>query len=73
MGRSKRSFNNWLFDYIKEKPMNSKLKHNGILYLLLSFEDVSDFDSISVCSTVFHEDISNSHRLYKIISRNENK
>ena len=67
--RSGRSFNNWVFDYIKEKKVGSVLKHDGLLFLLLSFEDNNDLESITVCLEVFDTDISKSKRLLKVRKR----
>jgi len=72
ISRSERSFNNWLFDYIKLKPVSSRVKGNSVMYLLLSFEDTSDFDAIEVCRTTFREEILASCRLRKIDGRLEN-
>ncbi|MCL1067541.1 hypothetical protein L2735_12100 [Shewanella olleyana] len=63
---SERSFNNWLFDYISSKPTQSELKSVGIQWLLLSFEDAKDEESLKTCLEVFDDEIKASSRLKKI-------
>lgn len=67
--KNERSFNNWLFDFIKDKDVGSYLKTYGILFLLLSFKEKSDFESIDVCKTVFEKDIAQSNRLIKFVKK----
>jgi hypothetical protein len=67
--KSQRSFNNWLFDYIKDKTVGNYLKTYGILFLLLSFKEKSDFESIEVCKTIFKEDIAQNDRLIKFVKK----
>lgn len=69
LSRSERSFNNWLFDYISKKGKYSAIKNCGIQWLLLSFEDDQDKESLKTCFDVFHEEIHINPRLSKIGAR----
>lgn len=69
LSKSERSFNNWLFDYIEPKKSFSTLKNCGVQWLLLSFEDAGDKESLRTCLRSFEDEISNNPRLKKISAR----
>ncbi|MBA6337493.1 hypothetical protein H4J57_09795 [Colwellia sp. BRX8-7] len=69
LSKSERSFNNWLFDYIEPKKKFSPLKNCGVQWLLLSFEDSGDKESLKTCLGAFENEISNNPRLKKISTR----
>lgn len=73
LSNSDRSFNNWLYDYIETKKIFSTLKTCGILWLLLSFEDEGDQESLKTCLKAFESEISNTPRLNKVSSRIRSK
>ena len=63
--KSQRNFNNWLFDYIKDLEDGKFLKIHGVVYLLLKFSDLKDFESVETCLIVFNEQIKIDDRLKK--------
>jgi hypothetical protein len=73
LSRSERSFNNWLFDYISPKDEHSPVKNCGIQWLLLSFEDDQDNESLKTCLDMFNDEIQINPRLLKISTRNKEK
>jgi hypothetical protein len=64
--KSQRSYNNWLFDYIKDKDDDKMLKIHGIVYLLLHFRRKGDTESVETCLIVFDEQISKNEKLTKL-------
>jgi hypothetical protein len=72
LSRSERSFNNWLFDYIIPRDKHSLVKSCGIQWLLLSFEDGHDHETLRTCLDVFHEEIQINAKLEKISRRIKN-
>jgi hypothetical protein len=73
LSRSERSFNNWLFDYISQKDEHSPVKNCGNQWLLLSFEDDQDKESLKTCLDMFYGEIQINPRLRKISTRIKEK
>lgn len=71
--RSRKSFNNWLYDYINRQETKPFVKKCGILWLLLSFEEDRNKESLSTCFSAFSFEIESSERLSKVKNRIESK
>jgi len=67
--RSGRSFVNWLFDYLIEEGQSSFVKVDGVMFLLLSFEEDNDYESFEVCCNRFGNEIQKTKRLSRIKNR----
>lgn len=67
--RSGRRFVNWLFDYLIEEGQSSFVKVDGVMFLLLSFEEDNDYESFEVCCNRFGNEILKTKRLSRIKNR----